>query len=51
MCSIKEWVEAHARIFDEDKSHSREITLRDWHARPISDKLKGRLGSVFRQQM
>ncbi|HZJ14038.1 MAG TPA: phospholipase D-like domain-containing protein [Chthoniobacteraceae bacterium] len=47
----KEWVEAHARIFDEDKSHSREITLRDWHARPISDKLKGRLGSVFRQQM
>ena len=47
----KEWVEAHARVFDEDKSRSREITLRDWHARPIRDKMKGRLASIFRQQM
>jgi cardiolipin synthase len=47
----KEWVEAHARIFDEDKKHSREITLRDWRRRPLFEKLGGRLASIFRQQM
>jgi cardiolipin synthase len=47
----KEWVEAHARIFDEDKRHSREITLRDWHDRPWSEKIGGGLASIFRQQM
>ncbi len=46
-----DWVGAHARIFDEDKRHSREITLADWHRRPWRDKLKGRLASVLRQQM
>ena len=30
----KEWVEAHVRTFEEDKSHSREISLREWHRRP-----------------
>ena len=47
----KEWVAAHARIFDEDKKQSREITLRDWHSRPVSEKITGRLASIFRQQM
>ena len=45
------WVRAHARIFEEDKSHSREITLRDWHRRPWREKIKGRLASIFRQQL
>jgi cardiolipin synthase len=47
----KEWVEAHARIFDEDKKHSREITLRDWRRRPLFEKIGGRLASILRQQM
>lgn len=47
----QKWVEAHARIFDEDKSHSREVTLLDWHRRPLVEKIKGRLASIFRQQM
>jgi cardiolipin synthase len=47
----KKWVTAHVRVFDEDKSHSREITLRDWHHRPLPEKIKGRLASIFRQQM
>jgi cardiolipin synthase len=45
------FVQRHAEIFEEDKSHSREITLADWHARPWPEKIKGRLASVFRQQM
>ncbi len=47
----KEWVQAHVRIFDEDKSHSREITLSDWHRRPFPEKVRGNLGMIFRQQM
>ncbi|MCA1660201.1 MAG: phospholipase D-like domain-containing protein, partial [Verrucomicrobiaceae bacterium] len=47
----KEWVEAHARIFEEDKRHSREITQRDWHNRPLSEKIGGGLASIFRQQL
>jgi cardiolipin synthase len=47
----KEWVEAHARIFEDDKKHSREITLRDWLRRPLSQKIGGSLASIFRQQM
>lgn len=47
----RRFVTAHGRIFEEDKSHSREITLADWHDRPWREKLKGRLASVMRQQM
>jgi len=42
---------AHARIFDQDKSYSREIKLDDWKNRPLVEKIKGRLGFVFRSQM
>jgi hypothetical protein len=47
----KDWVQAHARVFDEDKSFSREIRLRDWQNRPFPQKLRGCLGSILRQQM
>jgi len=47
----KKWVQAHAKIFEEDKSYSREVTLRDWRRRPLPEKIKGRLASIFRQQM
>lgn len=47
----RRFVTEHGRVFEEDKSHSREVTLRDWHDRPWREKIKGRLASVFRQQM
>jgi cardiolipin synthase len=47
----KDWVAEHARIFDEDKNQSREITLRDWRNRPWSERIGGGLASIFRQQM
>ena len=47
----EDFVTEHARVFDEDKSLSREVTLRDWHNRPLSEKIRGRLASVLRSQM
>ncbi|MEO5722694.1 MAG: phospholipase D-like domain-containing protein [Chthoniobacterales bacterium] len=45
------WVREHIRIFEDDKQHSREITLADWHERPFVEKWKGCLGSVLASQM
>ena len=42
---------AHGRLFDDDKQHSREVTLADWRHRPWREKLKGRAMSIFRSQM
>jgi cardiolipin synthase len=47
----KERVEMHARIFEEDKSHSREVTLEEWRRRPFSERLRGHAGMLLRQQM
>lgn len=47
----RDFVAAHTRVFEEDKSHSREITLRDWRTRPWREKIQGRLASVMRSQM
>lgn len=47
----RDFVGAHTRIFEEDKSRSREITLRDWEARPWKEKLRGGVGSVLASQM
>jgi cardiolipin synthase A/B len=47
----KQFVTAYARVFEEDKSHSREVTLADWHNRPWEEKIKGRAMSIFRSQM
>jgi phosphatidylserine/phosphatidylglycerophosphate/cardiolipin synthase-like enzyme len=47
----KQFVTAYARVFEEDKSHSREVTLEDWHNRPWEEKIKGRAMSIFRSQM
>ena len=41
----------HIRIFEEDKAHSREITVEEWEARPLSEKIAGKLGTVLRSQM
>ncbi|HEX8678998.1 MAG TPA: phospholipase D-like domain-containing protein [Chthoniobacterales bacterium] len=45
------FVSEHERVFEEDKSHSREITLADWKRRPTREKVKGRLGSIIRSQL
>lgn len=45
------FVAAHTKVFEDDKSHSREITLHDWRQRPWSEKIKGRIGSLLASQM
>ena len=45
------FVARHTRVFEEDKAHSREVTLADWHRRPLEEKIKGRAFSIFRSQM
>jgi len=41
----------HARIFEKDKSLSKEVTLRAWSHRPLSEKISGHLGCVLRSQI
>ena len=45
------FVAAHTQVFEEDKNYSREITLDDWRRRPLSEKIKGRVGSLLASQM
>ena len=45
------FVKAHTRVFEEDKSHSREITMDDWRRRPPLEKIRGTLGWMLRSQM
>ncbi|CAN5467946.1 phospholipase D-like domain-containing protein [soil metagenome] len=47
----RKFVTAHARVFEDDKNRSREVTLADWQKRPWEEKLKGRAFSIFRSQM
>jgi cardiolipin synthase A/B len=47
----QQFVGAYARVFEEDKSHSREVTLEDWRNRPLKEKITGRAMSIFRSQM
>jgi cardiolipin synthase len=47
----EKFVSAHTRVFEEDKSHSREITLDDWRQRPWGEKIRGRVGSLLASQM
>jgi cardiolipin synthase len=47
----EKFVTAYARVFEEDKSHSRQITLDDWRQRPWGEKIKGRIGSLLASQM
>ena len=41
----------HKRIFDVDRSQSREITLADWLQRPLAERMIGRSAGLFRSQM
>ena len=38
-------------IFEEDKSHSEEITHAQWKRRPFHDRLIGRAAGLLRAQM
>lgn len=42
---------AHRKVFEEDKSRSREITFAKWRARRFSEKLQANIGCLFRSQM
>lgn len=41
----------HLRIFEEDKSRSREVTLSRWRDRSLSEKVTGRIAGLARMQM
>jgi cardiolipin synthase len=45
------FVREHTRVFEEDKSHAREITLDDWRQRPARERISGSLGWILRSQM
>lgn len=47
----EEFATRHIRIFEEDKSRSRRVTLEDWRQRPWGEKIKGAAGLVLRSQM
>jgi cardiolipin synthase len=47
----EKFVGAYTRVFEEDKTHSREVTLDDWQQRPWSERIRGRIGSLLASQM
>jgi cardiolipin synthase len=47
----RQFVGSYANVFEEDKSHAREVTLQDWRHRPWQEKIKGRVMSIFQTQM
>jgi cardiolipin synthase A/B len=46
----RQFVTSYAKVFEEAKSHAREVTLQDWRHRPWEEKIKGRAMSIFRSQ-
>jgi cardiolipin synthase len=38
-------------IFEQDKTRSRRVSLEEWVARPLSEKLKERLAALLRSQL
>lgn len=47
----EEFAAKHIRIFEEDKSNSRRVTLADWRRRPLEEKVKGAAGLILRSQL
>lgn len=47
----QEFAAAHAKVFEQDKSRSREITLAEWRRRPILERAFASAGSLLRSQM
>jgi cardiolipin synthase len=46
-----EFAAAQARVFEEDKGRSRQITLEEWRRRPIRERVTERLAALFRLQL
>jgi cardiolipin synthase len=42
---------AQVRVFERDKSRSREITLDGWRSRPAHEKIRGAAGALLRSQI
>ncbi|MDZ4286742.1 MAG: phospholipase D-like domain-containing protein [Prosthecobacter sp.] len=53
--NLNVWDEAfareHMRVFEEDKSRSTEVTLRDWRRRPMREKIIGHVAGILRSQL
>ena len=47
----RSFVEMHTKVFEDDKQHSREITMDAWRNRPWNDRMLGTLGLPIRQQL
>jgi len=46
-----DFARSHAKIFEQDKARSREVSLAEWRRRPISEQVSGFLGRVLRTQI
>jgi cardiolipin synthase len=47
----EEFATGQANVFEQDKAHSRRITLEDWRARPWRERLQERPAGLFRAQL
>jgi cardiolipin synthase len=47
----KAFAARHVETFEQDKARSREITLNEWHRRPVLEKVTGRVAVLFRSQI
>lgn len=47
----RQFVTSYAKVFEEDQSHSREVSLKEWRHRPLEEKIRGRAMSIFRSQV
>lgn len=46
-----EFAARHLKIFEADKANAREVTLHEWRARPLAEKIQGYLGRALRSQL
>jgi cardiolipin synthase len=47
----EEFAQAQARVFAEDRSRSRQVTLEQWRQRPLRERLVERMARVMRHQL
>jgi cardiolipin synthase len=40
-----------ARMFAEDRAHSRRVTLEDWRHRPVRERIQERFAWVMQKQL
>jgi cardiolipin synthase A/B len=47
----RDFAQQQLRIFEEDKSRSRLISLEEWESRPMREKIAGAVGGLLRSQL